>query len=132
MAGLRSALFDVRPDERRPATLAFLALLGITAAHTLIETARDALFLTKVPIGYLPALYLAIAAMGLVTPRAGAALEARQKPGETPRFDPVATSLVVGAVITGAFWIGTASPARPVFYALYIWSGIFAAWVAGR
>ena len=127
-----AALFDVRPEERRPATLAFLALLGITAAHTLIETARDSLFLTKVPIGYLPALYLAIAAAGLITTRAGAALEARRKPGAEPRFDPVATSLVIGAAITGAFWIGTASSARPVLYALYIWSGIFAAWVAGR
>ncbi|MDB4936791.1 MAG: lyase domain protein repeat-containing protein [Labilithrix sp.] len=131
MAGLGS-LFDVRADERRPATLAFLALLGITAAHTLIETARDALFLTKVPIEYLPALYLAIAAAGLVTTRAGAALEARRDPGAAPRFDPVATSLVAGAVVTGAFWIGTAAPSRAVLYGLYVWSGIFAAWVAGR
>ena len=132
MAGLRSALFDVRPDERRPATLAFLALLGITAAHTLIETARDALFLTKVPIAYLPALYLAIAAAGLLTTRLGATLEARRDPAVVPRFDPVATSLVAGAVITGAFWIGAASPSRTVLYALYVFSGLFASWVAGR
>jgi AAA family ATP:ADP antiporter len=138
MAGVASRLFDVRPDERRPATLAFLALLGITAAHTLIETARDALFLTKVPIAYLPALYLAIAAAGLVTTRAGAALEARRDrrdrrdPSAVARFDPVATSLVAGAIVTGAFWFGTASPGRGVLYALYVWSGIFAAWVAGR
>ncbi len=126
-----AALFDVRPEERRPAALAFLALLGITAAHMLIETARDALFLTKVPIGHLPALYLAIAAVGLVTTRAGAWLEGRRS-AAAPRFDPVATSLVVGAVITAAFWVGAASAARPILYALYIWSGIFAAWVAGR
>src|SRR4051794_16316189 len=73
LASVGKRLFDVRPDERRPATLAFLALLGITAAHTLLETARDALFLTKVPITYLPALYLAIAGAGLVTTRIGAA-----------------------------------------------------------
>jgi AAA family ATP:ADP antiporter len=136
MAGLRSALFDVRPDERRPATLAFLALLGITAAHTLIETARDALFLTKVPIAYLPALYLAIAAAGLLTTRLGATLEARRDPAvgtpRVPRFDPVATSLVAGAVITGGFWVGAASPSRPMLYALYVFSGLFASWVAGR
>ncbi|MDB5220551.1 MAG: lyase domain protein repeat-containing protein [Myxococcaceae bacterium] len=132
MAGLRSALFDVRPDERRPAALAFLALLGITAAHTLIETARDALFLTKVPIAYLPALYLAIAAAGLVTTRLGAALEARRDPAVVPRFDPVSTSLIAGAVITAAFWVGAASPSRGVLYALYVFSGLFAAWVAGR
>ncbi len=132
MASLRRALFDVRPDERRPATLAFLALLGITAAHTLIETARDALFLTKVPIAYLPALYLAIAAAGLLTTRAGAALEARRDPAVVPRFDPVSTSLIAGAVITGAFWISAASPSRAVLYALYVFSGLFASWVAGR
>ena len=136
MAGLRSALFDVRQDERRPATLAFLALLGITAAHTLIETARDALFLTKVPIAYLPALYLAIAGAGLLTTRLGAALEARREASgsaaRASRFDPVSTSLVAGAVITGAFWIGTASPSRAVLYALYVFSGLFASWVAGR
>ena len=107
-----AALFDVRQGEGRPATLAFLALLGITAAHTLIETARDSLFLTKVPIAYLPVLYLGIAAAGLITTRAGAALEARRKPGAQPRFDPVATSLVIGAAITAAFWAGTSSSAR--------------------
>lgn len=129
-------LFDVRPEERRPATLAFLALLGITAAHTLIETARDALFLTKVPITHLPALYLAIAGAGLITTRAGAVLEARRAasadPNAAPRFDPVATSLVFAAVITATFWAAAASPGRPVLYALYIYSGIFASWVAGR
>jgi AAA family ATP:ADP antiporter len=132
MATVGNRLFDVRPDERRPATLAFLALLGITAAHTLIETARDALFLTKVPIEYLPALYLAIAATGLLTTRAGSALEARRDPSAPPRFDPVTISLLVGAAITTAFWFGTASQARPVLYALYVFSGLFAAWVAGR
>jgi ATP:ADP antiporter, AAA family len=132
MASAGSRLFDVRPDERRPATLAFLALLGITAAHTLIETARDALLLTKVPIAYLPALYLAIAAAGLLTTRAGAALEARRDPTAKSRFDPVVVSLLVGAVITAAFWFGAASPGREVLYALYVFSGLFASWVAGR
>lgn len=137
------ALFDVRPDERRPAALAFASLLGITAAHTLIETARDALFLTKVPIEYLPALYLAIAAVGLVTTRIGGALEARRArralvagPGApaaaAPRIDGVAASLIVAAAITGLFWFGVAAPGKGVLYALYIYSGIFASWVAGR
>lgn len=135
MATARARLFDVRPDERRPATLAFLALLGITAAHTLIETARDALFLTKVPIAHLPALYLAIAAAGLVVTRAGAALEARRDRrgiAATSRVDPVVVSLLVGAAITAAFWFGAESPGRSVLYALYVFSGLFASWVAGR
>jgi AAA family ATP:ADP antiporter len=132
MASLGSRLFDVRPDERRPAMLAFLALLGITAAHTLIETARDALFLTKVPITYLPALYLAIAGAGLLTTRIGAALGARRDPATKPRFDPVVISLLVGAAVTAAFWFGAASPGRGILYGLYVFSGLFASWVAGR
>lgn len=46
-------LFDIRAEERRAASLAFFALLGITAAHTLVETARDALFLARVPVEHL-------------------------------------------------------------------------------
>ncbi|MBS2016099.1 MAG: hypothetical protein JST00_24675 [Deltaproteobacteria bacterium] len=134
------ALFEVRPDERRPATLAFLALLGITASHTLIETARDALFLTKVPITTLPALYIAIAIAGLATTRVGAALETRRQRRDAASantkgargLDPVATSLVGAAILTAAFWLGTASPNRGVLYALYVYSGLFASWVAGR
>lgn len=132
MASVGSRLFDVRAEERRPATLAFLALLGITAAHTLIETARDALFLTKVPITYLPALYLAIAAAGLLTTRIGAAIEARRDPTSKSRLDPVVTSLLVGAAITAAFWFGATSPSRGLLYGLYVFSGLFASWVAGR
>src|SRR5512138_2304799 len=103
------ALFDVRPEERRVATLAFLSLLGITAAHTLIETARDALFLAKIPVEHLPALYLAIAAAGLVTTRAGAALEARKTKGDAakkkPFLDPVGSALVGAALVTTLFWV---------------------------
>lgn len=134
------AFFDVRPDEKRPTALAFLALLGITASHTLIETARDALFLTKVPITYLPAFYIAIAIAGLVTTRVGAALEIRRQQREASRandeatrgLDPVATSLVGAAIVTAAFWFGTSWSGRGVLYALYIYSGLFASWVAGR
>ena len=42
-------LGDVRPAERRGATAAFLTIFGILAGHTLLETARDALFLARLP-----------------------------------------------------------------------------------
>jgi ATP:ADP antiporter, AAA family len=47
-------LLDVRPEERRPAATAFLVLFGILAAHTVLETARDALFLARLPPSQLP------------------------------------------------------------------------------
>jgi ATP:ADP antiporter, AAA family len=124
-------LFDVRPEERRAAALAFAALLGITAAHTLVETARDALFLARVPVEHLPALYLAIAVAGLGTTRLGAILEKRRGTS-TSSVDPVAASLGGAALVTFGFWFAAASPTRAVLYALYIYSGMFAAWVAGR
>jgi len=126
-------LFDVRSDERRPVALAFSALLGITAAHTLIETARDALFLAKVPVTHLPALYVAIAALGVATTRIGARLEGRAPHRAGERLvDPVAAAPAGAALVTVAFWAATAGGHRAVLYALYIYSGMFASWVAGR
>lgn len=42
-------LGDVHPDARRGVAAAFLTLLGLLAAHSLLETARDALFLARLP-----------------------------------------------------------------------------------
>ena len=128
-----AAFFDVRPDERRPLVSAFLALLGIMVAHTLIETARDALFLTRIPVRRLPALYLALAALGLVSARAARMLERRrEKAGTTSRVDPLTATLVIGAAVSGAFWLLTALSSQAVLYGLYLWSGLFTAWVAGQ
>lgn len=127
-----AALFDVRPDERRPLGAAFLALLGIMVAHTLVETARDALFLARIPVEHLPLVYLALAAFGLASGRLARALERRKS---RSRLDPVTLSLCFGAAVSASFWIllsRSAVPPRAVLYALYLWSGLFTAWVAGR
>src|SRR3569832_1984423 len=117
-------LFDIRSEARRAATLAFFALLGITAAHTLLATARDALFLARVPVAHLPALYLAIAVAGLGTTRLGAFIESRKRDKDggagAKGIDPVAAALAGAALITFAFWLAAAVPTRPVLYALYI------------
>ncbi len=124
------ALFDVRADERRATGLAFASLLGITAAHTMIETARDALFLAKIPVERLPLLYLAIAACGLVTTRIAVSLEARKK--GPSKIDSVVVSTLAAAGITALFWVGAASPTPPLLYTLYVYTGLFASWVAGQ
>jgi ATP:ADP antiporter, AAA family len=122
--------FGLRPGEARPVGLAFASLFGVTTAHTLIETARDALFLAKVPTTHLPALYLTIAALGVVTSRASVSVG--KKKDEPAKLDPAAVSLVGAAAATAAFWFAVASPSRPVLYALYIYSGMFAGWIAGQ
>src|SRR5258705_3482466 len=62
-------LLDIRPEERRLTAIAFLVLFGILAAHTLLETARDALFLARLPASQLPWMYLAIAAAAFAMSR---------------------------------------------------------------
>jgi ATP:ADP antiporter, AAA family len=113
---------EIRPEERRAVYAAFASLLLVTAAHTLIETARDALFLAKLPASRLPWVYLGIAAVGLAFSR----LERLRKSGKK---QSVATSILIAAAITALFWTGRGQASAPFLYALYLWTGIFASWV---
>lgn len=121
MSTLRG-LLDVRPEERRNTFAAFAALFTLTTGHTLLETARDALFLAKIPTSHLPWMYLVIVvlALGLAQIRAA---RADSKMG-------VAVSLLVAAGITAAFWalVPTRQPSTTALYALYVWTGLFASW----
>lgn len=57
---------DLREGEARPAIEAFLTLFGIIAGHTILETARDTLFLSKLPPSRLAFVYVLLAALTLV------------------------------------------------------------------
>lgn len=102
--------------------MAFGSLLGITASHTLLETARDAMFLAKLPAARLPWMYLAIAAVGLVLSRLGKRGSAKRGPG-------VPVTLVGAAAVTLGFWAASGSRSPALLYALYVWTGMFASWV---
>ena len=110
---------DVRPDERRGAFSAFLTLFGILAAHTLLETARDALFLASLPPSQLPWLYLAMAALavglsqarwGVVSSLVGSAR--------------LSALLAACSAITFGFWLAGEGHHAWMVRALYIWTGI--------
>lgn len=121
MSTLRSFL-DIRKGERRNTFAAFGTLLCITTGHTLLETARDAFFLAKMPASRLPWMYLVIVLLALGLSQIKAA-RADSKWG-------VAGSLVVAAVITTGFWtlmLG-GKPTHNVLYALYVWTGLFGSW----
>lgn len=115
-------LLDIRQGERRNTFAAFGTLLAITTGHTLLETARDAFFLAKVPASQLPWMYLIIVAIALVLSQIRAA-RADSKVG-------VAGSLAVAAVITTVFWalMRSGKPTPAVVYALYVWTGLFGSW----
>jgi AAA family ATP:ADP antiporter len=121
MSALRG-FFDIRQGERRNTFAAFATLLAITTGHTMLETARDAFFLAKMPASRLPVMYLVIVALALGLSQIKAA-RADSKWG-------VAGSLAVAAVITAVFWtmmLG-GKPTPTVLYALYVWTGLFGSW----
>lgn len=121
--GALGGLLDVRPDERRNTFASFGALLVLTSGHTFLETARDALFLTRLPSGHLPWMYLAIAALALGAAR----LRLPANKGA------ISGTTVLGALITGGLWLYGRSVHwdRPwLLYVLYVWSGVFASLVA--
>ncbi len=113
----RSGLLDVRPEERRVALAAFLVLFGGLAAHTLLETGRDALFLARLPADQLPWMYLAIAAL--------AVLVARTRASRVTGGRSLPVLMAVCAVGTFLFWAaGSRGPWG--LRAVYVWTGLVA------
>ncbi|HET9316408.1 MAG TPA: hypothetical protein VFQ51_12515, partial [Vicinamibacteria bacterium] len=114
------ALFeDVRPDEKRGVVGAFLVLFGLLAGHTVLETARDALFLSRLPASRLPWVYLAMAA-------AAVALWRIQGKG-LRRFSGgggLAALMLFCAVVTLGFWVLGSWTSPLALGALYVWSGL--------
>jgi AAA family ATP:ADP antiporter len=113
------ALASIRASERRDTWLAFATLLGLVASHTILETARDGLFLSRLPATRLPYVYMAIAAVSLVLGRLQSGLF-----GRLSGRAALCASLALAAAGTLSFvWLlpalGTAA-----LYLLYIWSGV--------
>jgi ABC-type nitrate/sulfonate/bicarbonate transport system permease component len=97
---MRLKFADIRPGERRDALGTFVLLFGLLAGHSMLETARDALFLAKIPATRLPIAYVAIAILAIfvtnVRPRRAASSGGR-----------IALGLALGgaAAITAGFWL---------------------------
>lgn len=114
-----AGLVGLRPEERRGAGVAFLTIFGILGAHTLLETARDALFLARLPATRLPWVYLAIAGFAVVLSLS----PWRGRLRVSGRFS-LAIVLVFCSLVTFAFWALGSSRDSRLLYALYVWSGI--------
>ncbi len=111
-------LLAVRPDERRGTVAAFLTIFGTLAGHTLLETARDALFLARLPASQLAIVYLLIAlvAVGLAQVPWGR----RRAAGSFA----LSRLLGLGAAVTFAFWLVGRWQSPVELYALYVWTGL--------
>lgn len=110
-------LTSVRPEERPGAAAAFVTIFGILAAHTLLETARDALFLARLPASRLPWVYLIIA---------GVAVGLSQVPWSRRRSGAVGLPLLLLAFasVTFVFWLTRSWRSPAALYALYVWTGL--------
>ncbi|HEY0469609.1 MAG TPA: HEAT repeat domain-containing protein, partial [Polyangiaceae bacterium] len=115
------SFFAMRAGERRDAWAAFLTLFALIASHALLETARDALFLAKIPASRLPLMFLAIALLsaGLVK------LNALSTRHLSSRRALSAVTLGAALVTFGFFALGQRMGAWGL-YALYVWSGLLA------
>lgn len=114
--------FTIRQEDRRDLKFGFLGLLSMMAAHAILETARDSLFLAGLPATDLPWAYLAIAIL------AAAALRAQQKilavVGKRHRL--LSLSLCGGALVTVAFWFSIRTFGPWSLLAFYVWTGLLA------
>jgi AAA family ATP:ADP antiporter len=95
-----------------------LLLFLLVGAHSLLETARDSLFLRTQPVSRLPWVYLAVAVAVLVVTPAQAWLM-RQKTGALA----MVMTLLVTTAVTAAFW--ATAPTSIAVNAFYVWTALF-------
>lgn len=119
--------FDIRAGEGRNTIAGFLTLFGLIAGHTLLETARDALFLQKLPALRLPWMYFAIALGAIVV----SGFESRFAPRTSTRRQ-VGLLMLVAAAVTLGFYLLLPEMSDLGLYALYFWSGILATVIVTR
>ncbi len=110
----------VEPEERRTALAGFVTLGLVMCAHSILETARDTLFLRSLPPTQLPWVYLIIAALTLgIT-----VLESRVATG-VRRRDLLAYFLILASTVTTGLWASAEFVSRSSIWVLYVWTGVF-------
>jgi AAA family ATP:ADP antiporter len=115
-------LLEIRSGEGRAFGLSFAVLALLIGAHTLVETARDTLFLTRLPPERLAIVYVAVALGTLVlTP-----VSRRLVDWVGARNAVVLTSL--GSAF-GIGWFRLRPHSTPSVFALYIFGGLAITWL---
>lgn len=117
MTAARRVLFDIRPGEGRRLLIMGGAMASILAAHTVAETARDAMFLQRVPTQYLSLVYVALAVLAVVALAGDSALIRH-----LGRRNALMSTLMAAAFGTTMFYV--AGPGRVMAFGLYLWTGL--------
>lgn len=116
-----TAWFGLRSSEARNAWKAFVTLAGMMAAHAMLETARDTLFLSRVAADRLPWAYLIIAGLALVLTKLNRWVLKRVSLGRA-----LTLSLLFGVVVNVGFFVERDASPLVLSFALYVWTGLFA------
>ncbi len=116
---------DLDPPTKRTALLALATSFLTMAAHALMETARDGLFLSTLPASRLPWIQLVVVAVGIAL-----GLSSSRAPA-VPRF-PASMALAVSAAGGFTFFALARLGSTPVLYALSVWVGVSGPFVALR
>jgi AAA family ATP:ADP antiporter len=103
---------------------AFLTLFGVMCGHALLETARDALFLAKLPASQLGWVYLIIAVLAL------AITFVSRRARRIHLRDHLMASQFAAAIVSLAFVWLIGQGGDWLYYALYVWSGTIVSIVA--
>lgn len=112
--------FSIRREDRRNLVVGFVGLLSVMTAHSIMETARDTLFLTSLPATHLPRAYLAIAVLAILELK----VHERVLRHVSDRRMLLSASLLFGAFVTLGFWalidgLGAWAP-----FGFYVWTGL--------
>ena len=108
---------DLRAGEARPVLRATGILGLVVAAHTLLETARDTLFLSKLPVNRLAWVYALLAVLSLAASAAAGRFAA-----VFGRRAALVFSLAISAFVVVLFYIRPPTPMG--VFALYVTSGV--------
>lgn len=112
-------LIEIRSGEAKAVFAASTTLFLFMAGHGALETARDALFLARLPAERLPFAYLAIAVVSL-----GAVRGVRLLSGRIGGPGLLAGSIVAVSIVTALLWLPVRSGAAELAYVVYIWTGV--------
>ncbi|MEM6531330.1 MAG: HEAT repeat domain-containing protein [Myxococcota bacterium] len=110
---------NLRAEERRDTLVAFALLGALVASHSVLEAARDALFLVGLPASRLPVVYLAIGVASLVVSELQSYFV-----DTTSRRKTLQLWSAGAGVITLGFWVTLPVMGDFGLYALYVWSGV--------
>lgn len=109
------SLVDLRQGEAGPALRAFALLALLIGGHTLLETARDAIFLARLPASRLALVYGVVALVALVVSGPNARFARRFGEGRA-----LVTTLIVAATGTVLLYLQPSGPVIAI--AVYVWS----------